>query len=70
MSKSRLEGIIEAVKGKTRQVVGALSNNDRLQKQGEARAHKAAGHRDVAAKEARASKARLDEADEAAHESR
>jgi uncharacterized protein YjbJ (UPF0337 family) len=60
-----LKGIVEDVKGKAKDVVGQVTGNEQLEREGEAQQAKADAQRDVAAKEAEADKAR---AEAAAHE--
>jgi uncharacterized protein YjbJ (UPF0337 family) len=55
-----LSGIVEDVKGKAKEVVGAVTGNERLSDEGEAQQDKAAAERDVARKEAEAEKARAE----------
>ena len=52
------KGVIEDVKGKAKEAVGAVTNNDDLRDEGQAQQRKAEAERDVAAKEAEAEKAR------------
>ena len=52
------KGIIEDVKGKAKEAVGAVTNNDDLRDEGQAQQRKAEAERDVAKKEAEAEKAR------------
>jgi uncharacterized protein YjbJ (UPF0337 family) len=67
------KGVIEEVKGKAKQAVGAVTGNDDLQAEGEAQQRKADAERDVAEKEAEAEKARATaeahEAEQRAHQS-
>lgn len=60
------KGIVEAVKGKAKEAVGAVSGHDELRREGRAQQEKADAEREVAAKEAQAEKAR---AEAAVHES-
>ena len=60
------KGIVEEVKGKAKEAVGAVSGHDELRREGRAQQEKADSEREVAAKEAEAEKAR---AEAAAHES-
>ena len=60
-----IKGVVEDVKGRAKEAVGAVVGNDELQREGEAQQDKAEAQRDVAAKEAEADKAR---AEAAAHE--
>jgi len=57
-----LKGIVEDVKGKAKDVVGQVTGNERLEREGEAQQAKADAQRDVAAKEAEADKARAEAA--------
>ena len=59
------KGVVEDVKGKAKEAVGALTGKDELRREGEAQQEKAGAQREVAAKEAEAEKAR---AEAAAHE--
>lgn len=67
-----LKGAVEGVKGKVKEAAGALTGNDRLQREGEAQGEKADALRDVAQKEAEAEKARAEadvhEAEQRAHQ--
>jgi uncharacterized protein YjbJ (UPF0337 family) len=65
--KSGGQGIVEGVKGKAKEAVGAVTGNDELRQEGEAQQDKAAAQREVAKKEAEADKARLEKE---AHEAR
>ena len=60
-----IKGIVEDVKGKAKEAVGAVTGNDDLKREGEAQQDKAEAQREVATKEAEADKAR---AEAAAHE--
>ena len=60
------KGIVEEVKGKAKEAVGAVSGHDELRREGRAQQEKADSEREVAAKEAEAEKAR---AEAAVHES-
>jgi uncharacterized protein YjbJ (UPF0337 family) len=66
------KGVVEDVKGKAKQAVGAVTGNDDLQAEGEAQQRKAEAERDVAKKEAEAEKARATaeahEAEQRAHQ--
>lgn len=59
------EGVVEEVKGRTKEAVGTVTGNDSLKQEGKAQQHKADAARDVAEHEAKAEKAR---AEEKAHE--
>ena len=64
--ESGVKGVVEDVKGKAKEAVGALTGNDRLEREGEAQQSKAEAQREVAQKEAEAEKARAEaEAQEA-----
>ncbi len=52
------EGIIEVIKGKAKEVIGKLTGNEDLEREGGAQQDKADAERDVAQKEAEADKAR------------
>ncbi|MBA2626025.1 MAG: CsbD family protein [Acidimicrobiia bacterium] len=54
------KGIVEDIKGKAKDVVGNLTGNEDLEREGEAQQAKADAQRDVAAKEAEADKARAE----------
>jgi uncharacterized protein YjbJ (UPF0337 family) len=56
-----IRGILEDVKGKTKEIVGIVANHDGLRKQGRAQQEKAQAARDVARKEAEAAAARAAE---------
>ena len=60
-----VKGVVEGVKGKAKEAVGAVTGNDDLKQEGEAQQAKADAQRDVAVKEGEADKAR---AEAAAHE--
>ena len=62
-----LSGIVEGVKGKAKEVAGAVTGNEGLEGEGKAQQDKADAERDVAKKEAEAEAARA-EAD--THEAR
>jgi uncharacterized protein YjbJ (UPF0337 family) len=63
--KAGAKGIVEDVKGKAKEAVGALSGHDELRDEGRAQQDKAAAEREVAGHEAQAEGAR---AKAAAHE--
>jgi uncharacterized protein YjbJ (UPF0337 family) len=52
------EGLLEEVKGRAKEAYGALTGDEKKQREGEAQQHKADAAREVAAKEAEAEKAR------------
>jgi uncharacterized protein YjbJ (UPF0337 family) len=58
--KAGVSGVVEDVKGKAKEAVGAVTGNDRLQEEGRAQQDKAGADRDVARKEAEAEKARAE----------
>ena len=68
-----VKGVVEGVKGKVKEVVGAVAGKEELRREGEAQGKKAAALRDVAVKEAEADKARVEakghEAEQHSHES-
>ncbi|MGB5111504.1 MAG: CsbD family protein [Mycobacterium sp.] len=53
-----ISGVVEGVKGKVKEAVGAATGNDNLRREGEAQQDKADAQRDVAKKEAEADAAR------------
>ncbi len=53
-----VSGVVEDVKGKAKEAVGAVTDNEKLEREGEAQQNKAAANREVAGKEAEAEKAR------------
>jgi uncharacterized protein YjbJ (UPF0337 family) len=55
-----IKGIVEDVKGRAKEAVGAVTGNDDLQREGEAQQSKAGAERDVAKFEAKAEKARAE----------
>jgi uncharacterized protein YjbJ (UPF0337 family) len=67
------KGVIEDVKGKAKEAVGAVTNNDELRDEGQAQQRKAEAERDVAKKEAEAERARAKseayEAEQRSHQS-
>lgn len=69
-----VEGVVEGVKGRVKEGVGALVGNDSMVREGEAQQGKAAAQREVAEKEAEAEKARakaaVDEQRERAEQNR
>ena len=68
------KGIVEDVKGKAKEAVGAVTNNDDLRDEGQAQQRKADAEREVATKAAEAEKARAEaeahEAEQRAHQHR
>ena len=55
-----VKGVVEGVKGKAKEVIGAVTGKDELRREGEAQGEKAGALRDVAVKEAQAGKARVE----------
>ncbi|WP_092803368.1 microaggregate-binding protein 1 [Rhodococcus globerulus] len=53
-----VKGVVEDVKGKAKEAVGAVSGNDSLSREGRAQQDKAESQREVAKKEGEAEKAR------------
>jgi uncharacterized protein YjbJ (UPF0337 family) len=76
MSKSGpregVEGVVEDLKGKAKEAVGAVRGDERLKSEGQAQQDKAGAQREAAVKEAEAEKARgvakTHEAEQAAHQ--
>jgi len=68
-----VKGVVEGVKGKAKEAVGAVTGNDELKQEGAAQQEKADAQRDVAVKEAEAEKARAvaaaREAEQRSHQS-
>jgi uncharacterized protein YjbJ (UPF0337 family) len=68
-----VKGVVEDVKGKAKEAVGAVTGNDEMKREGEAQQKKADAEREVAAKEAEAEKARATaearEAEQRSHQS-
>ncbi len=68
-----VKGVVEGVKGKAKEAVGAVTGNDELKQEGAAQQEKADAQRDVAVKEAEADKARAvasaREAEQRSHQS-
>ena len=54
------KGVVEDVKGKAKEAVGAVTGNDDLEREGEAQQSKADAKRDVAENEAKAEKSRAE----------
>ncbi|HVA07867.1 MAG TPA: CsbD family protein [Acidimicrobiales bacterium] len=52
------EGVVEGLKGKAKETVGALTDDEKLEREGRAQQDKARAQRDAAGKEAEAEKAR------------
>ena len=55
-----VEGVVEGIKGKAKEVAGAVTGQDSLRREGEAQQDKAEAQREVAQKEAEAEKARAE----------
>ena len=68
------EGVVEGLKGKAKETVGALTDDEKLEREGRAQQDKARAQRDAAGKEAEAEKARAAakayETEQAAHQHR
>jgi uncharacterized protein YjbJ (UPF0337 family) len=60
--KAGAKGVVEDVKGKAKEVIGRVTDDPNLEREGEAQQDKAAAERDVAAHEAKAEKARAEAA--------
>ncbi len=67
-----IKGVVEDAKGKAKEAVGAVTNNDDMASEGKAQQDKAEAQRDVASKEAEAEKARgeadVKEAEQRSHQ--
>ena len=67
-----VKGVVEDVKGKAKEAVGAATGNDELKQEGAAQQDKAGAQREVAVKEAEAEKARVEavahEAEQRSHQ--
>ena len=67
-----VKGVVEDVKGKAKEAVGAATGKENLRQEGRAQQEKADAEREVAAKEAEADKARAQakahEADQRSHQ--
>ncbi len=70
--ESGVRGVVEDVKGKAKEALGAMTGDDSKKQEGQAQQNKAEAERDVAAKEAQAEKARATadahEAEQRAHQ--
>ena len=66
--KNAMKSAAEEVKGKAKEAVGAVTNNEEKREEGRAQQDKAAAQRDVAANEAKAEKARAEARAEDARE--
>jgi uncharacterized protein YjbJ (UPF0337 family) len=58
--KAGAKGVVEDIKGKAKQAVGAVTDNDRLEEEGRAQQEKADAQRDVAKREGQAEAARAE----------
>jgi len=58
--KAGVSGVVEDVKGKAKEAAGALTDNDKLEREGEAQQSKAEAERRVAKKEGEAEAARAE----------
>ena len=54
------KGVVEGVKGRAKEAIGALTGKENLREEGRAQQEKAEAQRDVAVKEAEADKARAE----------
>lgn len=70
--EAAVKGVVEGVKGKAKEAVGAVTGNEDLRDEGQAQQDKAEAERDVAKKEAEAERARAQaeahEAEQRAHQ--
>ena len=70
--KAAVSGAVEDVKGKAKEVVGTVTNNDELSEEGRRQQDKAGAQRDVARHEAAAEEARAEakahEAEQRSHQ--
>ena len=55
-----IKGVVEDVKGKAKEAAGAITNNDKLEREGEAQQSKAEAQREVAKNESKAEAARAE----------
>jgi uncharacterized protein YjbJ (UPF0337 family) len=60
--ESGVKGVVEDMKGKAKEAVGAVTGNDELKQEGAAQQDKADAQREVAVKEGEAEKARAEAA--------
>lgn len=67
-ARAGFEGVVEDVKGKAKEAVGAVTGNDRMQEEGQAQQEKADAQRDVAKKEAQAETARAEKEEKEAEQ--
>lgn len=58
--KAAADGAVEEIKGRAKEVAGALVDDERLEREGEAQQHKADALREAAAYEAKATAARAE----------
>jgi uncharacterized protein YjbJ (UPF0337 family) len=69
--RSGAKGVVEDIKGKAKEAVGAITEDEQLKREGRAQQDKAAAQREVAVREAQAEKARAKasghEAEQRAH---
>jgi uncharacterized protein YjbJ (UPF0337 family) len=67
-----LKGVVEDVKGKAKEAIGAVTGHEEMRREGQAQQDKAEAQREVARKEAEAEKARgearLFEAEQRSHQ--
>ena len=70
--KAAVSGVVEDVKGRAKEAIGALGGDEDLKAEGEVQRHKAAAEREVAEHEAKAERARAEadahEADQRSHQ--
>jgi uncharacterized protein YjbJ (UPF0337 family) len=70
--KAGAEGVVEDLKGRAKEAVGAVTGDESLKREGDAQQDKAAAQREVAAKEGEAEKARAEakaaEAEQRSHQ--
>lgn len=57
--KAAVKGVTDEVKGRAKQAFGAVTGNERMEREGDAQQKKADAERETAQKEAEAEKARL-----------
>lgn len=58
--KAGLSGVVEDVKGKAKELIGQVTDNDSMEEEGQAQQDKAQADREVAKKEAASEKARAE----------
>lgn len=56
--RSGAKGVVEDIKGKAKEAAGAITDDEKLKREGRAQQDKAAAEREVAVREAEAEKAR------------